>query len=137
MAKNKTVETQASVEDYLLTIADDKKRSDCKNIIGLITQRSGLEPKMWGTSIVGFGIYHYKYESGTEGSAPLLGVASRANSITLYVGSSFEEREELLSKLGKFKMGKSCIHIQKIEDIDIEILMRIAKNSIDNRKRFS
>ena len=137
MAKNKTVETQASVEEYLLNIADDKKRNDCKSIIGLITQHSGLEPKMWGTSIVGFGIYHYKYENGTEGSAPLLGVASRANAITLYVGSSFEEREELLSKLGKFKMGKSCIHIQKLEDIDIEILMRIAKNSIDNRKRFS
>ena len=90
---------------------------------------------MWGTAIVGFGSYHYKYESGREGDAPLTGIASRANSITLYLGSEFDKREELLSKFGKHKAGKGCIHIQKLEDIDTSILIKMVKNSIEYRKK--
>ena len=135
MAKNKTIETQASVAEFLKTITNEKKRKDCSAIIELITKQTGLEPKMWGTSIVGFGSYHYKYESGREGDAPLTGIASRANAITLYLGSNFDKREELLSKFGKHKIGGGCIHIQKIEDIDTGILIKMIKNSIAHRKK--
>ena len=135
MAKNKTTETQASVADFLMTIKDEKRRTDCSTIIDLIKENTGLEPKMWGASIVGFGIYHYRYESGHEGSAPLTGIASRANAITLYLGSSFDNREELLSKFGKYKAGKGCIYIQKLEDIDTRVLIKMVKNSVDNVKK--
>ena len=135
MAKNKTIETQANVAGFLTAITDDKKRKDFSAIIELITKQTGLEPKMWGTSIVGFGSYHYKYESGREGDAPLTGIASRANAITLYLGSNFGKREELLSKFGKHKIGGGCIHIQKIEDIDTGILIKMIKNSIAHRKK--
>ena len=135
MAKNKTIETQASVAEFLAAITDDKKRKDFSAIIELITKQTGLEPKMWGTSIVGFGSYHYKYESGREGDAPLTGIASRANAITLYLGSNFDKREELLSKFGKHKIGGGCIHIQKLEDIDTGILIKMIKNSIAHRKK--
>src|SRR5665647_2091989 len=110
MAKNKTIETQASVAGFLTAITDDKKRKDFSAIIDLITKHTELEPKMWGTSIVGFGSYHYKYESGREGDAPLTGISSRANAINLYLGSNFDKREELLSKFGKHKIGGGCIH---------------------------
>ncbi|HYQ86944.1 MAG TPA: DUF1801 domain-containing protein [Bacteroidota bacterium] len=134
MAKNKTVETQNSVAGFLTTIKDKEKRKDFSTIIDLIVQHTGLEPKMWGTSIVGFGIYHYKYESGHEGSAPLAGIASRTNAITLYL-SNFDKKEELLSKFGKHKTGGGCIYIQKLEDIDTSILTKMVKKSIEYRKK--
>ncbi len=135
MAKNKTIETKDSVADFLKKITDAKRRTDFTTIIELITKNTGLEPKMWGTAIVGFGTYHYKYESGREGDAALAGLASRANAITLYLGSSFDKREELLAKLGKHKIGGGCIHIQKLEDIDTGILIKMVKNSIAQRKK--
>lgn len=134
MAKNKTIETQNSVAGFLTTIIDEKKRKDCSAIIDLITEHTGLEPKMWGTSIVGFGSYHYKYESGREGDAPLAGLASRTNAITLYL-SNFDKKEELLTKFGKHTTGKGCIYIQKPEDIDTSILIKMVKNSIEHRKK--
>jgi hypothetical protein len=135
MTKNKTIETQDSVADFLTTIKDEKRRKDCSSIIDLITEQTGLKPKMWGTSIVGFGIYHYKYESGHEGNAPLTGIASRTNAITLYLTSDSGKKEELLSKFGKYKTGKGCIYIQKLEDIDTGILAKMVKNSIEYRKK--
>ena len=135
MAKNKTIETEESVADYLTTISDAKKRKDFSAIIELIKKQTKLEPKMWGTSIVGFGIYHYKYESGREGDAPLAGIASRANAITLYLSSNFDKREELLSKFGKHKTSKGCIYIQKLEDVDTGILIKMVKNSIKHTKK--
>ncbi len=129
MAKNKTTETQSSVAGFIKTIKDEKKRKDCLAIIDLITRHTALEPKMWGTGIVGFGIYHYKYESGREGDAPLIGLSPRANAITLYL-SNVKEKEDLLKKLGKHKMGGGCIYIQKLEDIDTGILIKMIDNSI-------
>jgi hypothetical protein len=134
MAKNKTIETKNSVAGFLTTIKDEKRREDCSAIIALIARHTGLEPKMWGTSIVGFGNYHYKYESGHEGNAPLAGIASRANAITLYL-SNLDEKEGLLSALGKYKRGKGCIYIQKLEDIDTGILIKMVKNSMDHLKK--
>jgi len=135
MAKNKTVETEASVAAYLKTISNEKKRKDFSAIIDLITEQTGLEPKMWGTAIVGFGSYHYKYESGREGDAPLTGIASRASNITFYLGSGFDKKDELLAKFGKHKISGGCIHIQKLEDIDTAILKKLVKNSVAYRKK--
>lgn len=135
MAKNKTTETQESVTAFLATVADAKKREDCRTIIQLITNHTGIEPKMWGPAIVGFGSYHYIYESGREGDAPLTGLAARANAITLYLGSAFKDREELLSKFGKHKTGKGCVYIKNIEDIDTGILIQMVKNSIEHRRK--
>lgn len=135
MATNKTVETKASVPAFLKSIKDEKKRKDCAAIIDLVSKHTGLEPKMWGTAIVGFGSYHYKYESGREGDAPLTGIAARASSITLYLGSDFDKREELLAKFGKHKVSGGCVHIQKLEDIDTGILLKMVKNSIAHTKK--
>ena len=117
MAKNKTIETQNSVSDFITKITDEKKRKDCSAIIDIITEHTGLEPKMWGTSIVGFGMYHYKYESGREGDAPLAGIASRSNAITLYLTSDFDKREELLSKFGKHKTGKAVFIFKNLKTL--------------------
>ncbi|MFI5154377.1 MAG: DUF1801 domain-containing protein [Chitinophagales bacterium] len=135
MAKNKTIETKNSVVVYLKAIRDEKKRIDFSEIINLITKGTGLEAKMWGTSIVGFGNYHYKYESGREGEAPLMGIAARANAIVLYLSGHFDKREELLSKFGKYKTDKGCVYIQKLEDIDKTVLVKMIKNSIDHKMK--
>jgi hypothetical protein len=134
-APNKTVETESSVTDFLCTIADEKKRRDCSFIIELISKHSGLPPKMWGSAIVGFGSYHYKYESGREGDAPLTGLAARANAIVLYLGTNFENREELLSKFGKYTSKGGCVYIKKIEDIDTAVLAQMAVNCIAYNKK--
>lgn len=130
MAKNKTVETDGSVEDYLREIADETRRDDCKEIIGIIKDRTGLLPKMWGAAIVGFGSYHYKYDSGHEGDAPLSGFSSRSNAIALYLPYAFDERDELLKMLGKFKSAKACIYVKKLEDVDTKVLGDLFENGI-------
>jgi hypothetical protein len=134
MAKNKTIETENSVADFLASIDDTKRREDCSSIINLLSKLSGFEPKMWGTGIVGFGIYNYKYESGHEGNAPLAGLASRKNATTIYLASTFDEKEALLSQLGKHKSSKACLYIQKLEDIDMEILGQLIQKSISRIK---
>ena len=136
MAKpNKTTETAASVGDYVKAIKDDKRRQDVDAIIKLITKHTGIKAKMWGTAIVGFGTYHYKYESGHEGSAPLAGLASRSNALVLYIAGEPEEREKNLAKLGKHKIGKACIYIQKLEDIDTKVLLKMVDGSISQLKK--
>lgn len=130
MAQNKTVETGNSVAKFLSAIKDKKRREDFSAIVDLIAENTGFEPKMWGTAIIGFGTYDYKYDSGREGTAPLTGIASRANAIVLYLSSNFDKREELLLKFGKHKTAKGCIYIQKLEDINSSILIKMVKNSI-------
>jgi len=133
--KNKTTETKASVPAFLKTIADEQKRKDCATIIELVSKQTKLEPKMWGSAIVGFGSYHYKYESGREGDAPLTGLAARASSIVLYLGTNFTDREALLAKFGKYKASGGCVHIKKLEDVDTGILLKMVKNSIAYTKK--
>ena len=135
MAKNKTVETKESVAGFIKKISNEQKRKDFSTIVDLISKNTKMEPKMWGTAIVGFGSYHYKYESGREGDAPLAGLAARASSIVLYLGSSFEKRDELLAKFGKHKVSGGCVHIQKLEDVDADILIKIIKNSVAKTKK--
>ena len=133
--KNKTVETKASVAAFVKAIKDEKRRKDFSAIMDLFSKTTKLEPKMWGTAIVGFGIYHYKYDSGREGDAPLTGMASRVNGITLYLGSKFDKSEELFAKLGKYKLSGGCVHVQKLEDIDMAVLEKMIKNSVTYKKK--
>jgi hypothetical protein len=135
MAKNKTSETDSSVTAYINAIPDEKRRKDCSDLIELIKKQIKFEPKMWGTAIVGFGSYHYKYDSGHEGDAPLVGFASRANAIALYLSLNEDQREDLLKKFGKHKTGKGCIHIQKLSDIDTKVLGEMVTRSAENLKQ--
>jgi len=124
-ANNKTVPTDLSVKDYLNAIEDPQRKQDCIVIQDIMKEITGLEPKMWGTSIVGYGSYHYKYESGREGDMLITGFSNRKQAITLYVMSGFKKHDELLSKLGPFKSGKSCLYIKRLSDINLEILKEI------------
>jgi hypothetical protein len=135
MAKNKTVETKESVSAFLSKIKDEKRRKDCSTIIDLISKSTGFEAKMWGSAIVGFGSYHYKYDSGREGDSMLVGLASRANAIVLYLSGEFDKREEMLSKLGKHKLGGGCVYIQKLEDVNSAVLVKMVKATIAHRKK--
>jgi nucleoid DNA-binding protein len=133
--KNKTVETKASVAAFVKSIEDEKRRKDFSAIMELFSKVTKLEPKMWGTAIVGFGTYHYKYDSGREGDAPLTGMASRVNGITLYLGSKFDKSEELYAQLGKYKLSGGCVHVKKLEDIDTVVLTKMIKNSVAYTKK--
>lgn len=132
MAQNKTTETQSSVIDFINAVEDSTKRNDSFELVKLMQQQTGFEPKMWGTSIIGFGSYHYKYASGHEGDAPLVAFSPRKAAISLYSYLAPEHREELLSKFGKHKSGKGCIYIQKIADINIDVLKKMISLSVEN-----
>lgn len=130
MAQNKTTENDLSVSEFLNTITDETKRKDCFDLSVIIAESTGFTAKMWGTAIVGFGSYHYKYESGREGDAPLVGFSPRKDSISLYLSSQFDNREELLAKFGKHKTAKACVYIKKMSDIDVEVLKEMVNNSV-------
>ena len=131
MAKNKTTETETSVIDFINTFVEDEaKKKDAFELVKIMQNVTGFEPKMWGPSIIGFGSYHYKYASGHEGDAPLAGFSPRKAAISLYVYLSEENREELLSKLGKHKPAKGCIYVKKLSDINVEILKEMVSTSV-------
>lgn len=129
MKPNKTTENDLSVPDYLASISTPSKREDCMKLVYFFSQQSKFPAKMWGNAIVGFGSYHYVYESGREGDAPLAGLSARANAIVLYLANA-KEQPELLSQLGKHKLGGGCIYIQKYSDINTKVLAQLIKNSI-------
>ncbi|MCY1516716.1 hypothetical protein D9M68_513650 [compost metagenome] len=132
MAKNKTAETEVNVNDFIHTFADtDQKVKDSFELIALMSKVSGYEPKMWGPSIIGFGSYHYKYTSGHEGDAPLLGFSPRKAAISLYVHSGIKEQEPYLERLGKYKIAKACIYIKKLSDINQDALIELMKSSVN------
>ncbi|MEO5889431.1 MAG: DUF1801 domain-containing protein [Ferruginibacter sp.] len=134
MAKNKTTETTKSVTEFINAVTDETKRNDSFSIIELIKNQTGLDPKMWGTSIVGFGSYHYKYNSGHEGEAPVVAFSPRKEAISLYLSLPADDREEFLQKFGKHKSGKGCIYIKKLADIDTRILQQMVDVSVSNIK---
>lgn len=129
--KNKTTETEVSVTTFINTYVDkDEKKQDSFQLIELLTKWSGYEPKMWGPTIIGFGSYHYVYASGHEGDAPILGFSPRKAAFSLYVYSATDESKVLLESLGKFTMGKACIYVKKLSDINIAVLEQLSKISI-------
>lgn len=132
MAKsNKTNETTVYVADFVNTFVDsDQKKADSFELIKLMKAWCGFEPKMWGPTIIGFGSYHYKYASGHEGNAPIIGFSPRKAAFSLYVYSPTPESEVLIAELGKIKMAKACIYIKKLADANISVLEQICKQSI-------
>ena len=130
MTEPKTQKNDASVEEFLKTVTNEKKREDSFAILDLMREVTGEEPSMWGTSIVGFGAYRYKYASGREGEWPLTGFSPRKQNLTLYITSGFEGYDSLLQNLGKYKTGKSCLYINKLEDVDLETLRELIKQSV-------
>ena len=135
MAENKTKQNDEDVEAFINQVPDEKKRADCFTILKIMGDVTGTEPKMWGSSIVGFGSYHYVYESGREGDWFLTGFAPRKKNLTLYITSGFEHYDELLGKLGKYSTGKSCLYINKIEDVDQDVLKELIQQSVDHLQK--
>jgi hypothetical protein len=135
MAENKTKATEASVQSYLSAIKDEARRKDCGTLAKLMAGATKHQPKMWGTSIVGFGTYHYKYESGREGDSCLTGFSSRKGDITIYLGESFPGREGLLSKLGRYKAAGGCLYVRKLGDVDLKVLEQMVIGAVAERKR--
>ncbi len=132
MATNKTIETNASVIDFINQFANtEEKRKDSLILLQLMQNITGHEPRMWGPSIIGFGKYSYKYASGHQGNAPLVGFSPRKTAISLYVFTGLPEHEHLLKDLGKFTMGKACIYIKKLSDIDQQKLSTLIKATIN------
>ena len=134
MAQNKTMENDLSVKAFLNGIENDIKRADCIQLSDIMKVTTGFEAKMWGTAIVGFGGYHYIYESGRTGDAPLAGFSPRKDAIVLYLASQFKDRDELLAKLGKHKTGKACVYVKKLSDINTAVLQELIKNSVEKMK---
>jgi hypothetical protein len=130
MAELKTKKNDASVQAYIDAIEDEDRRADCETVMALMSEVTGEEPAMWGDSIVGFGSYHYRYDSGREGDWLLTGFSSRKQNLTLYIMSGFSRFDELMGRLGKFKTGKSCLYLKRFEDIDADVLRVLIGESV-------
>jgi len=129
--KNKTTETAVNVTDFIHAFVDnEQKKQDSFRLIELMREWSGCEPKMWGPTIIGFGSYHYKYASGHEGDAPLLGFSPRKAEFSLYVSAPGNDDKKLLDNLGKYKMGKACIYFKRLTDLNIDTLEKLSKSTI-------
>ena len=140
MAKNVELKTRlndASVEDFLNTVSDEQIRADCFEIAKIMKQATKAEPKMWGSSIVGFGSYHYKGASGREGDWMLVGFSPRKQNLTLYIMAGFDRYDELMKKLGKFSTGKSCLYIKKLADVDKKVLKELISESVQYMKKLN
>ncbi|WP_096270317.1 DUF1801 domain-containing protein [Paucisalibacillus globulus] len=130
MYELKTKENDSSVIEFIETVENPKKKDDAYKLLDIFTETSGYPAKMWGPSIIGFGSYHYKYASGHEGDAPLVGFSPRKAKISLYFATGDPEREELLKEFGKHTTGKACVYINKIADVDVDVMKAMIKQSI-------
>jgi hypothetical protein len=128
--EQKTKETDHSVVGFIENMESPKKREDAYKLVDIFTETTGYDAKMWGPSIIGFGSYHYKYESGHEGDAPLVGFSPRKAKISLYFAPGIPKREELLKDFGKHTTGKGCVYINKVADINITILKSLITQSV-------
>lgn len=135
MADNKTQPTEMAIEDYLAGIEDPQRRQDCASLVSIMAEITNEPPVLWGTSIVGFGTYHYKYESGREGDFMITGFASRARDISIYLMASTDAQADLLAKLGKHKMGRACLTIKRLSDIDLSVLRELITQSVGEMKK--
>lgn len=135
MGGNKTVETKASVDVFLRGVKDPVRRADCQVLVDLMRRVSGEEPRMWGPSIVGFGSYHYRYDSGREGDFLRAGFSPRAQNLTLYIMDGFPRYEPLLTRLGKHTTGRSCLYIKRLSDVDMGVLEELVQASWDAMAR--
>ena len=129
-AENKTVPTPVSPQDFIAALDNPVRKADALRLLDIFASVTNLSPKMWGPSIIGYGRYHYRYESGREGDFLLTGFSPRKSNLSLYVLSDGSSREELLAKLGKHKTGKGCLYINKLADIDEEVLAELIRRDI-------
>ncbi len=130
MAELKTKPTQVDVLDFLGQLSDDQRRNDCFVVLELMKAATGADPRMWGASIVGFGRYQYRYESGRTGEWPVIGFSPRKNDLTLYIMPGFDRYESLLARLGKHKTGKSCLYLKRLSDVDLVVLKELIEESV-------
>ena len=130
MAENKTKLTEISVSAYIEALTNQTSRADAKALVQLMQRATGEKPKMWGPSIIGFGSYHYKYDSGREGDAPIIGFSPRKAATVLYGVTGFSDSEALLAKLGKHTTGKGCLYIKKLADVDQKVLEALVVKSV-------
>lgn len=137
MAELKTKPTNASVEKFLNQISDEARREDCFKIAKMMEEITGEEPKMWGPSLVGFGLYHYKYASGHEGDWPIAAFSPRKQDLTLYLLPGFAESGELMQKLGKHRTGKSCLYIKRLSDVHVPTLKKLIRESVKRMKQIT
>lgn len=135
MAELKTKRNQGNVEAFLDSVANEKRRQDSFAVLALMEQVTGKKPEMWGDSIVGFGSYDYKYASGREGTWFLVGFSPRVQSLTLYIMAGFDNYDKLLGKLGKHTTGKSCLYIKKLEDVDMDVLKDLVRQSVEHMQK--
>ncbi len=132
MAENKTKPTQASVGAFLEALSDEQKKKDCFLLLERIKDITGEEPVLWGPSIIGFGSYHYKYDTGREGDMILTGFSPRAQNISIYIMAGFERYPQLMKRLGKYRTGKSCLYVKRLSDIDLDVLMDLVSASYEH-----
>jgi len=130
MAELKTKRNNQSVKGFLNGVTDERKRRDAFAISALMQQVTKAKPQMWGSSIVGFGSYHYRYASGHEGDMPIIGFSPRKQALTLYIMRGFEGSGELLGKLGKYKTSKACLYINRLEDVHLPTLKELIRQSV-------
>ena len=132
MAELKTIKTDASVQEFLDAVEHPTRREDSFAVLEMMREITGTEPALWGPSIVGFDTYHYKYASGRDGEWPVVGFSPRKQNLTLYIMDGFESYDALLSRLGKYKTGKSCLYINKLADVDQDALRELIRQSVDH-----
>jgi len=137
MTENRTAPTDERVEYFIKAVGDDHKRSDSWDLIAMMTEITGREPRMWGSRLVGFGQYHYRYESGREGDSFITGFSPRKSALTIYIMPGFSEYGDLLRRLGPHRTGKSCLYLKNLDAVDREVLREIIRDSVDRmRKRY-
>ena len=136
MSENKTLKNDWSVEDFLASLGDERKRADSEEILEMMRRITGEEPRMWGDSIIGFGSYHYRYGTGREGDWFITGFMPRKNSISIYLSYGFEEWDDLLNRLGTYRAGRSCLYINKLADVDTTVLRDLIRRTVEKGVRF-
>ncbi len=134
-AKLKTTQNDKSPKDFIASVENDQRRKDAKTLLKLFNRVTGMKPKMWGSSIIGYGRYEYKYESGREGEFMMTGFSPRKTSSTIYIMPGYQDLSEMLDRLGKHKTGKSCLYINKLSDIDLDVLEEIINFGLDYMRR--
>ena len=130
MADNNTQPTKASVTEFIKAIDDPQKRADARKVAAMMRKATGKRAKMWGSSIVGYGTYHYKYASGREGDFMMAGFSPRKQALTVYIMAGFSKYGALMKKLGKYKTGKSCLYIKRLSDVDEAVLQQLIEESV-------
>lgn len=134
---NKTQPTSTSIAEFIESLDDERRQSECNQLVELMREESGQEPVLWGPAIIGFGQYHYRYESGREGDFMRVGFSPRKQNLSIYIIPGFKPYQAVLERLGKHKLGKSCLYIKRLEDVDISALRELVRQSLaDMNERY-